>query len=144
MNLLETSFVLGQRMVFSNVLIERFVEGGLSGMILILLCLLLAAFFSYKAFANLNGEQAKFLKYKKLINQVVLLGLVISFANSLMGLIQGFDALEASGGAESAILAGGLKITLLSPLFGLIVFILGYTATFVLSWMREANPQEVA
>ena len=137
MNLLETSFVLGQRMVFSNVLIERFVEGGLSGMTLILLCLLLAAYFTYKALTNLNGEHTKFLKYIKLINQVVLLGLVISFADSLMGLIQGFDALEASGGEEPAIIAAGLKITLLSPLFGLIVFILGHISTFVLSWMRK-------
>ncbi|WP_192349362.1 hypothetical protein [Algoriphagus sp. Y33] len=141
MNSLTTSIVLGQSMVFSNILIERFVEGGLSGMTLVLLCLVLATFFTFKAFAHLNGEQANFLKYKKLINQVALLGLVISFANSLLGLIQGFDALEASGGAEPAILAGGLKITLLSPLFGLTVFILGYTATFVLSWMRKADTE---
>lgn len=134
--------ILTQKLVLSNVLIERFVEGGLTGMILILACLLLAVFFTLKAIANLNGEAATFLKYKKLINQAVLLGLVISFANSLMGLIQGFDALEATGGADPAILAGGLKITLLSPLFGLIVFILGHSATFILSWIRKVEIEE--
>lgn len=134
--------ILTQKLVLSNVIIERFVEGGLTGMLLILACLLLAIFFTLKAFANLNGEAAAFLKYKKLINQVVLLGLVISFANSLMGLIQGFDSLEASGGADPAILAGGLKITLLSPLFGLTVFILGYSATFILSWIRKAEIED--
>ena len=82
--------------------------------------------------------------YKKLINQIVLLALVISFANSLFGLISAFDALEASGGAEPAIVAGGLKITLLSPTFGLLVFILGHVATFTLSWMRNAEFEKAA
>lgn len=134
--------IFTQKMVLTNVLIERFVEGGVTGMTLILICLLLAVFFAFKAFANLNGEATTFLKYKKLINQVVLLGLVISIVNSLMGLIQGFDALEATGGADPAILAGGLKITLLSPLFGLTVFIIGYSTTFILTWMRKAEIEE--
>lgn len=134
--------VLTQKLVLSNVIIERFVEGGLTGMSLILICLLLAIYFAIKAFTNLNGDAATFVKYKKLINHAVLLGLVISFVNSLMGLIQGFDTLEATDGADPAILPGGLKITLLSPLFGLIVFILGYSATFILSWMRKADDEE--
>lgn len=131
--------VLGQS--FIGTITERFVEGGLNGMLLILACLLLAIFFTVRAFANLKGDAVIFMKYKKMINQVVLLGLVISFANSLFGLIQGFDALEASGAADPAIIAGGLKITLLSPLFGLLVFILGHTATFILSWLRNENGQ---
>ena len=124
-----------------SVVTDRFQEGGIYGMLLVLTCLLLAVFFTVKAFANLQNGADIFLKYKKLINQIVLLGLVISFLNSLLGLIQAFDALEASGGADPAIIAGGLKITLISPLFGLFVFVLGYTATFVLSWMRSADTE---
>lgn len=136
--------VFGLNLSFSNVFVERFVEGGLSGMTLILVCLILAVFFTWKAFSHLKSETGQFLKYKKLINQIVLLALVISFANSLFGLISAFDALEASGGAEPAIVAGGLKITLLSPTFGLLVFILGHVATFTLSWMRNAEFEKVA
>lgn len=140
MNLLATVF--GLRAVFLNVISDRFEEGGFLGMMLILGCLLLAIFFTVKAFSKLNADTPTFLKYKKLVNQVVLLGLVISFLNSLLGLIQAFDALEATGGADPAIVAGGLKVTLLSPLFGLLVFVLGYTATFILSWMRKADLEE--
>ncbi len=135
--------VFGLNPMFSNVFIERFVEGGLSGMTLVLLCLILAAFFTFKAFQNLKSDDAQFLKYKMLINQIVLLALVISFLNSLLGLIGAFDALEASGGAEPAIIAGGLKITLLSPTFGLLVFILGHATTFILTWIRKADAEEV-
>ena len=134
--------VLGTNLMISNILIERFVEGGVSGMSLIFICFILAAFFTFKAFNSLRSNEAKFLKYKMLINQIVLLALVISFLNSLVGLIGAFDALEASGGAEPAIIAGGLKITLLSPTFGLLVFILGHAATFVLSWLRKAETEE--
>lgn len=136
--------VFGLNLTFSNVLTDRFVEGGLGGMTLILICMILAVFFTFKAFSNLKSESAQFLKYKKLINQIVLLALVISFANSLLGLISAFDALEASGGAEPAIIAGGLKITLLSPTFGLLVFILGHVSTFTLSWMRNSELEEAA
>lgn len=140
MNLLATVF--GLRAVFLNVISDRFEEGGFLGMMLILGCLLLAIFFTVKAFSKLNADAPTFLKYKKLVNQVVLLGLVISFLNSLLGLIQAFDSLEATGGADPAIVAGGLKVTLLSPLFGLLVFVLGYTATFILSWMRKTDLEE--
>lgn len=133
---------LGMNLMFSNVLFQRFVEGGVIGTTLILICLILAAFFTFKAFLNLKSDDATFIKYKLLINQIVLLALVISFLNSLLGLISAFDALEATGGVEPAIVAGGLKVTLLSPIFGLLVFILGYTATFVLGWMRKSDDVE--
>lgn len=135
--------VLGMNLMFSNVIFQRFVEGGIVGTTLILICSILAVFFTIKAFLNLKSDEAKFLKYKMLINQIVLLALVISFLNSLLGLIGAFDALEASGGVEPEIVAGGLKITLLSPIFGLLVFILGYTATFVLGWIRKSDAEGV-
>jgi hypothetical protein len=136
------STVLGQKVVFLNVISDRFQEGGLLGSLLVLACLVLAVFFTIKAFTKINGDTPSFIKYKKLVNEVVLLGLVISFLNSIFGLIQAFDSLEATGAADPAIFAGGLKITLLSPLFGLLVFILGHTATFILSWIRNPDAEE--
>ena len=133
--------ILTQKLILSNVMVDRFHEGGFLGMSLILLCLVLAAFFAIKAFSSLKADFPVFEKYRKLINQVVLIALVISFLNSLLGLIQAFDSLEATGGGDPAIVAGGLKVTLLSPLFGLLVFVLGYSTTFILSWMRKAETE---
>lgn len=117
----------------------RFEEGGFTGMILILSCLILVVFFSVRAFLYLRGDSGKFNKFLKLTNQIALLALVISIANSLFGLISAFDALEASGGAEPEIISGGLKVTLLSPLFGFIVLILGRLSTFILTWLSKAE-----
>ncbi|MFC3881882.1 hypothetical protein ACFOSV_16925 [Algoriphagus namhaensis] len=117
----------------------RFEEGGFMGMTMIFICLILAVFFSIRAFSYLKKDIGKFNKFLKLTNQIALLALVISVANSLFGLISAFDALEATGGAEPAIIAGGVKITLLSPLFGFIVLILGRLSTFILTWLSEAE-----
>jgi ethanolamine transporter EutH len=118
----------------------RFAEGGSAGMTLILICLLLAIFFGYRSFTYLKKDESNFQKFLKMTNQIVLLGLVISFANSLLGLITAFDAIEATGGdVEPAIIAGGLKVALLSPLFGLCTFIIGRVITFSLTWLSKAE-----
>ena len=58
----------------------------------------------------------------KLISVSVSLGLDLGVMGAFIGLITAFDVIEASGGAEPAIIAGGLKVALLSPLFGLFTF----------------------
>ena len=58
----------------------------------------------------------------KLISVSGSLGLAIGVMGAFIGLITAFDVIEASGGAEPTIIAGGLKVALLSPLFGLFTF----------------------
>jgi membrane-associated HD superfamily phosphohydrolase len=135
MNILSTD--LG--VIFGFNIFDRFQEGGTTGMTLVLICFLIVIFFAIKAFNSLKGSEAVFQKNKKLINHAAILGLVISLMNSLMGLIGAFDAIEAAGDISPSLLAGGLKITLLSPLFGLLVLICGFTASFILTVMRRAE-----
>lgn len=121
-------------------IINRFEEGGSTGMTLIMICLILAFFFGFRSYTCLKKDESNFRKFLKLTNQIVLLALVISFANSLLGLITAFDAIEATGGdVDPAIIAGGLKVALLSPLFGLCTFIIGRVITFSLTWLSKAE-----
>ena len=57
--------------------------------------------------------------------------------SAFLGLITAFDALEASGAAEPAIIAGGLKVALLSPLFGLFTFSVSKLATLTLRIIQK-------
>ena len=57
--------------------------------------------------------------------------------SAFIGLISAFDVLEASGGAEPAIIAGGLKIALLSPLFGLFTFSVSKLAILILRVIQK-------
>lgn len=59
-----------------------------------------------------------------LVSSVSLFVLVWGFLGQMIGLIGAFDAIEAAGDVAPSILAGGLKIAILSPLFGMIVFLI--------------------
>ena len=98
---------------------------------------------SVVAFINLKKNPARTAKYKMLINQIVLLALVIGLFNSILGLIQAFDSIEATGGGEPALVAGGIKITLLSPIFGGFVFIAGRIVTFILTWLSQETNTDI-
>ena len=108
--------------ILGTTLFNRFLEGGALFMSLILICLLLSIFFTVKSVFNIkiNIEVSK--KMLKLISVSGSLGLALGVMGAFIGLITAFDVLEASGGAEPAIIAGGLKVALLSPLFGLFTF----------------------
>ena len=108
--------------ILGTTLFNRFLEGGALFMSLILICLLLSIFFTVKSVFNIKTNIEVSKKMLKLISVSGSLGLAIGVMGAFIGLITAFDVLEASGGAEPAIIAGGLKVALLSPLFGLFTF----------------------
>ena len=102
--------------------VNRFLEGGALFMSIILICLLLSIFFTVKSVFNIKTNIETSKKMLKLISVSGSLGLAIGVMGAFIGLITAFDVIEASGGAEPSIIAGGLKVALLSPLFGLFTF----------------------
>ena len=108
--------------ILGTTLFNRFLEGGALFMSLILICLLLSIFFTVKSVFNIKTNIEVSKKMLKLISVSGSLGLALGVMGAFIGLITAFDVLEASGGAEPTIIAGGLKVALLSPLFGLFTF----------------------
>ena len=108
--------------ILGTTLFNRFLEGGALFMSLILICLLLSIFFTVKSVFNIKTNIEVSKKMLKLISVSGSLGLALGVMGAFIGLITAFDVLEASGGAEPAIIAGGLKVALLSPLFGLFTY----------------------
>ena len=108
--------------ILGTTLFNRFLEGGALFMSLILICLLLSIFFTVKSVFNIKTNIEVSKKMLKLISVSGSLGLALGVMGAFIGLITAFDVLEASGGAEPSIIAGGLKVALLSPLFGLFTF----------------------
>lgn len=64
-------------------------------------------------------------KYSVLISHISLFALVWGFLGSTLGLIQAFDTIESVGDISNGMMAGGLKIALLTTLFGLVTFLIG-------------------
>ena len=59
---------------------------------------------------------------KHLIHSLGLLSVVIGVLGTLIGLYTAFATIELSGGVSQEILAGGLKVALITPMYGLIIY----------------------
>jgi len=82
-------------------------------------------------------KRGKLEKTTSLISSVALFAIVWGFLGQIIGLISAFDAIEAAGDISPAILAGGLKISALSPAFGMFVFLVGRLGIIILTWMNN-------
>lgn len=124
-------------LVASNPFVDRFNEGGPFFMSLILICLLLSIILLVKGFLSLKKD---ILISKKMLSLVIdssLLGLVLGFLGSVIGLITAFDSVEALGNPDPAIFAGGLKVSLLTATFGLFTFVVSRIGILVLRAMQK-------
>ena len=118
-------------------LFDRFLEGGVLFMSLILICLLMSIFFTVKSILKIKTDKEVSKKILKHISDSGTLGLALGVMGAFLGLISAFDVLEASGAAEPAIIAGGLKVALLSPLFGLFAFSVSKLAILILRIIQK-------
>lgn len=67
------------------------------------------------------------------IKSVGLFGLIFGILGQLIGLYQAFGAIQQMGEVSPAILAGGLKVSMISALYGFVIFIIAYLMWFALS-----------
>ena len=123
--------------LIGTTLFNRFLEGGALFMSLILICLLTSIFFTVKSLMNLKKNVEISKKMIKHINDSGSLGLGLGVMGSFIGLITAFDAIEATGGAEPSILAGGLKVALLSTLFGLFTYSISKLSVLILRIIQK-------
>ena len=134
MNMLSWS---SQSLLVGNPFVDRFKEGGPFFMSLILICLLLSVFFLVKSVLSLNKDTAKFKKMIALVSDVSLLGLVLGFLGSIIGMIEAFDAIEAIGDISQSMIAGGLKVAFLTMVFGTFTFIISRIGIVILKGLQK-------
>ena len=123
--------------IFEITLFDRFLEGGVLFMSLILICLLISIFFTLKSILKIKTDKEASKKILKHISDSGTLGLALGVMGAFIGLVSAFDVLEASGAAEPSIIAGGLKVALLSPLFGLFTFSVSKLAILILRIIQK-------
>ena len=77
-------------------------------------------------------------KTYKLINSLALFSFVFGVLGFVIGLLGALEAISVnSGNISPEILAGGFKVGLLSPTFGMVIFLLGKLFTIILTWMKK-------
>lgn len=126
--------------IFSQAInLNIFVEGGPLFMSLILICLLTSIFFVIKGIISVKKSPVIAEKMLRLTVDSSLLGLVLGFLGSVIGLIMAFDSIEALGDPDPAIFAGGLKISLLTATFGLFTFVVSRVGIIILRLMIKSD-----
>jgi hypothetical protein len=123
--------------LIGTTLINRFLEGGALFMSLILICLLISIYFIVKSTLNIKTNNDISKKMLKHINDSGILAMILGFLGAFLGLLSAFDILEATGQAAPSIIAGGLKIALLSPIFGLFTFAISRLAILFLRVIQK-------
>lgn len=134
--------VISKFLVIPNQFANRFTEGGPFFMSLILICLLVSIFFLIKGFMSVKKDKSQSGKMLKLTIDSSLLGLVIGFLASVIGLIGAFDSVEAMGDPDPAMFAGGIKVSLLTATFGLFSFVIARAGILILRWFQDANAKK--
>lgn len=106
--------------LFFGQFFDRLNEGGPVFMyplfIMMLVCIGLIIFSFVKG--DLSG------KLQKIVHHVGLFALVWGFLGQMIGLIGAFDSISSVGSVSPGILAGGLKVALLCPTFGMFIFLI--------------------
>lgn len=122
-------------------LMQLYYEGGSLIMFVITMAALLMLIFSgLKVFRMSLKKQFDQLH----LNYILIFGslaLVIGILGQGIGLIQAMDIIEKAGDISPALLAGGFKVSLIAPLYGLIIFLISLIIWVVLKEinLRKAN-----
>lgn len=125
--------LLSIKPLIGNPFIARLNEGGPLFMYTTLTLLIIILALLIRGFLKPTARK----KTITLVSSISLFVLVWGFLGQMIGLIGAFDAIEAAGDISPSILAGGLKIAILSPLFGMFVFLIARIGIIILNIIEK-------
>lgn len=114
-------------------LFDRLNEGGPFFMYPLLLILILIIILIVKGLLKKGSVD----KTMSLIGSISLFAIVWGFLGQIIGMIGAFDTIESVGEVSSVILASGLKVAFLAPVFGMFTFLTGRLGIIVLTWIKK-------
>ena len=82
----------------------------------------------------LNGvEVAKVKTSLGYVKSIALLALIVGVLGQMIGLYDAFDAISQAGEVSQALLAGGLRVSSITTIYGLLSFVILYLIYFGIS-----------
>ena len=120
-------------------LIGKFIDGGPVFTVIILACLLIVLALFVVAFLKKENSE----KAMSLMKHVAWFAVAWGFMGRTFGLIHAFDAVAAHGELTPSLLADGLKMALVDPLFGIFVFIVARLGIIILVALRKKTNENI-
>jgi biopolymer transport protein ExbB/TolQ len=125
----------------SNIMTNLFYEGGplfMGILTLILLVILIMGVTNGVAVSkNSSEDNDGLMRRLSRIKSVGLFALVFGILGQLIGLYSGFVQIQAMGNVSPAILAGGIKVSMITTIYGVIIFLIAYLIWFGLVALVE-------
>lgn len=119
-------------------IIGKFVDGGLGITFIIFIALILIIALFIKE-SIVNGDREKTIK---LISSIAWFAVAWGFLGRTIGLIKAFDTVQAAGELAPRMLAGGFKMALVGPIFGIFVFAIARIEIIILTWISKTNKEK--
>ncbi|WP_297099045.1 hypothetical protein [uncultured Draconibacterium sp.] len=113
-------------MSVADLLKQNFMDGGPGFMTLHYLMWILVIIFSVRAVKNIRSTKCDYRKLEKLNTTILFiggLGLLLSLLYRTMGMYNAFSVLETTSDISPTLVAGGLKASLVAPLYSLFLFL---------------------
>lgn len=113
---------------------KYYYEGGplFMGILTLILFILILFVISNATMIYNRKEHNKIRQRLSYLKSTGLLGLVFGIFGQLIGLYQAFEAIQELGEVSPALVAGGLRVSMLTTLYGFIIFLLAYILWFAL------------
>lgn len=70
----------------------------------------------------------------RLVREIGLFAFMVGILASAIDLMGAFSAIEMAGDVSPSLLAAGLKLTLIAPVYGLMIYVLSLIIWFALNW----------
>ncbi len=87
-------------------------------------------------FFQKGNESSKFPSVS-IVKEIGIFGLVVGIFAQFLGLFEAFQAIEQMGSVSPALLIGGLKVSSITTLYGLVIFLIAYLLYFWLTTIRK-------
>ena len=118
-------------------IIDKIYEGGPFFTFPIVFLLILILVLIVKGFLNINKNS----KTISLISSLGWFTLVWGILGQTLGLVAAFDAIQSAGDISKGIMAAGLKVALITTIFGLFTFLVARLGIIILTWINKEGDE---
>ena len=120
---------------------EWFIMGGTLFMsILTILLVIIIAVSAYYTFMIASGkakEKSNFSHQLKYVKSIGLFTMIVGILGQMIGLFMAFTAIEAAQDISPAIMAGGLKVSMITTLTGMFIYLISIVIWFLLDLWHQ-------
>ena len=121
---------------------EWFIMGGTLFMsiltILLVIIVAVSVYFAVTIASGKANEKANFKQQLRYVKSLGLFTMITGILGQLIGLVMAFGAIERAGDISPQIMFGGLKISMYTTLYGIIIYMLSILLWFILDlWYHK-------